>query len=83
MSHKSRTVTVIIWVDELMLGCPKNATFFDQTVELTNLTPNPTTVDCEKIEPLFFRDYSANMYPRRFWCSILNIQRVIQEKQGV
>ncbi len=69
---------------------------------------NPMVPWCslQKIEPLFFLDYSANMYSRkilrpcfipncemshgsietycrRFWCSTMNIQQVIQEKQGI
>ncbi len=35
-------------METLTLGHPKNATFFlDQTVELTNLTPDPTEYSCQ------------------------------------
>ncbi len=39
----------------------------------TERNTEPHTVLCEKIEPLFFLDYSANMYSRKmlseFWSS--------------
>ena len=45
------------------------------------------TVSCKQLEPLFFIDYSTNMYSRKTMpharlCSMLNIERVIQEKRG-